>query len=291
MSTNINSKELLKEFIFNSFMPSITKNDCPTKINLRTMLKDYLFGQEMSLIKSEDLASRLMPDLIRRILERLDLWANLGVPFPCFQSDEKEELFVTWRHQKYEELTGYPAISENFISILEWVQSLSAREFLLPCAIYLKMLGAKKIFITDGPRDGGIDLIAKIEKSPFNSVSFFVQAKTGSRITRDAVLMEYGKYLSLPHEDIYQRYRRALEVDRSGDGASFCYAIFANCEFQNGAKEISSKLGVLLRSKIQIAYFLSQRFDGEVLKKAKDGSELNLKADLSLNISEKLPML
>jgi len=291
VSTDLKAKELINEFIYCALFPEITGQECPTKLNLLKSLKSHLNSKGIDAITIEELSAKWLPDLIRRVQRRLEDWIRLGVPFPCCQSDEQEGLLVTWKHPKYEELTGYTAISERFIRTLEWIGSLSPKEFLVACAIYLRLLGATKIFITDGPRDGGIDLIARIERTPFNSVIFFVQAKTSSIIARDTVLMEYGKYLSLPHEEIYQKYRKALEVDSAADGASYCYTVFANCEFHNSAKEISSKIGVLLRSKIQIAYFISQALDIDALVQFTAELKAYLKADLSLNIAARLPLL
>ena len=100
--------------------------------------------------------------------------------------------------------------------------------------------------------------------------------------------MEYGKYLSLPHEEVYQRYRRALNVDRSSDGASYCYAVISNTEFHNSAKEISSKVGILLRSKIQTAYFLSHLVQAKDLERIRCDLKNYLGVDLTLNLSNKI---
>lgn len=289
MNCVVKTKELLNNYLFFCLLPEVTNLKCPTKLNVRIHFKDYLCKQGIEPQASEELSLSQLHYLLDKIINHLDDWIRSGVPYPFWQSEEQDELFITWRHSKYEELTGYCPITEKFISILQWLERLSSREFLIACAVYLKILGATKIFITDGPHDGGIDLIGKIEQSPFNSLIFFIQAKTGTLITRDAVLMEYGKYLSLPHEKIYQQYREVLGVDRSVDGASYCYSIFGNCSFNPPAKGISSKLGILLRSKIQIAHFLSKIYEAEALEKIKQNLLSDcIRPDLSLNIAEKI---
>lgn len=292
MPTNLNPKEVLNDYIFSTLLPVITHQDCPKTLNLLTSLKLFLGKKINNEIQKEELAIKWMPDLIRRLTVRLEDWNSLGIPYPCCISEENDKSIITWKHPRYEEFTGFPSISENFIGIMQWVDTLNSREFLIVCAVLLKTLGATKIFITDGPNDGGLDLIARIERSPFNSIVFFVQSKTvqnkASLITRDTVLMEYGKYLSLPHEDIYQRYRRALDLDRSADGVSYCYSIMANSEFHNSAKEISCKIGVLLRSKIQISYFLSHIVDTAILEAVKTDLKDFLKADTTINIADKI---
>lgn len=278
--------------MFNVFLPWIVGPDCPTRINLLTSFKGYINSKIADTIKSEELAIKWLPDLTKKLDSRLFDWNSLGIPYPFWPSDENKELMLTWRHPKYEELTGYKPLNDNFINIINWIEKLNAREFLIVCAVLMKGLGASKIFITDGPSDGGIDLIARIEQSPFNSIVFFVQAKTvqdkTKQISRDTILMEYGKYLSMPHEEVYQKYRRALDVDRSSDGASYCYAVISNTEFHNSAKDISSKIGILLRSKIQTAYFLSHIVQATDLDRIKMDLKNYLGVDLTLNLSTKI---
>lgn len=292
MPANLTSKDAVNNYIFNSFLPEILGPNCPTKINLLTSFKGYVNKKISDAIMSEELAIRWLPDLLKKLEDRLSDWNSLGIPYPCCPSEQNKELMLTWRHPKYKEITGYNSLSENFIHILSWIEKLSSREFLIVCAVLLKGLGATKIFITDGPNDGGIDLIARVEQTPFNSLVFFVQSKTvqdkTKPISRDTVLMEYGKYLSLPHEEVYQRYRRALNVDRSSDGASYCYAVISNTEFHNSAKEISSKVGILLRSKIQTAYFLSHLVQAKDLERIRCDLKNYLGVDLTLNLSNKI---
>lgn len=163
---------------------------------------------------------------------------------------------------------------------------LSSRGFLFPCIAVLKALGAEKIFITDGPRDQGIDIIARLEGGPLQSVALFVQVKTTkSVISRDTLLMEYAKYLALPHTKKYQLYRKALGLDSSVDGAAYCYMVMTNQGFARSSREIAAHLGILLRSRIQIAYWLVQKTTLDSLRAIESELGTDLPADLGRNLA------
>ena len=73
-----------------------------------------------------------------------------------------EDLYICWFHHKFEEETGFEGLPTTFSWVLEWLDNLSPREFLIPCAMYLKLLGASKIFITDSSGDEGIDCLGVV---------------------------------------------------------------------------------------------------------------------------------
>jgi hypothetical protein len=75
------------------------------------------------------------------------------------------------------------------------------------------------------------------------------------------------------------------------DGACYCYVIFTNQTFHDASKEISSKLGILLRSNLQIAYYLSQQYSFEQLRDFKERMNLDFKANFELNIADELGWL
>lgn len=292
MSKDLNHKEIVNDFIFSHLMPVITSHSCPKILNLQSCIKEYLNSRLDDEILREELALKLMPDLIRRLNIRLEIWNRLGIPYPFRPKEDDEKCLITWQHQKYEELTGFQPVPQKYIEVMDWIDNLNSSEFLIACCVYLKVIGATKIFITDGSGDCGVDVIARVERSPFNSFVFFVQSKTvqnkTATLSRDLVLKEYGKYLSLKHEEIYQRYRRALGLDTSEDGVSYCYTILANCDFHNSAKEISAKIGALLRCKIQLSYFISQYFNATQLNEIKNNMKNNLKPDLTYNLADKI---
>jgi len=130
----------------------------------------------------------------------------------------------------------------------------------VPCVLYLRTIGATRIFVTDGPNDEGVDIIALVGRGGLQSTALFCQVKTlttGS-ISRSNLLAEYGKFLALPHTKKYHHYRDALGLDRSIDGTSYCYAFITNQGFAIPARRIAASLGVLLRSRIQIAHWLTE---------------------------------
>ena len=141
----------------------------------------------------------------------------------------------------------------------QWLGTLTPRGFLLPCVLFLKTLGASRVFVTDGPNDEGVDIIGRIGEGALQSTTLFCQVKTqNAHVGREQLLTEYGKYLALPHTKKYQRYREALGLDQSVDGSSYLYVFMTNQGFAIPSRQIARSLGILLRSRIQIAHWLSQ---------------------------------
>jgi hypothetical protein len=199
---------------------------------------------------------------------------------------DRKGLLAGWVHDRHLDLTGYPPVSEEFIEIYHWLSSLNEREFLLPVVCFLKLVGCDAIFVTDGTGDEGIDCLGRIGVGPLRSIVLFVQAKSKiDHVPRDLVLQEYGKYAALPRTPKFHSYLEALGVERSMDGAAFNYVIIASNEFQASAQQVSARLGVLLRSRRQLAYFLSQQTSLANLKALHARSLIPPRPDLSTNLA------
>ena len=259
--SSLSGREKINEFIFDKLFDSVCKVDCPQTVNVQREFRDHLSSLPALEPQADELAERWRPSLLARIERVLvEHWVNLGVPRPLSLLDERDTL-VTWRHPKYVELSGFEPPTNEFFSIFEWLGQLSSQQFLVPCACLLAFLGADPIFITEGSGDGGVDCIGRIKDGPFRSGCLFVQAKTGSSaIKRDTVLTEYSKYLILPHLEKYKVYCERLGIETSSDGAAFTYLIVSNSEFNGPARKAASHLGILLRSRSQLSYWLSSRF-------------------------------
>ena len=267
----VSGKEKINGFIFNELFNSVCKVDCPHTVNVQRAFRDHLSLSSTVRPQADELAEKWRPNLLDQIERVLvEHWGNLGVPQPLYFLDDRSTL-VTWRHPKFTELSGLDPPTSGFFSIFDWLNRLSSQEFLVPCVCLLALLGADPIFITEGSGDGGIDCIGRIKDGPFRSGCLFIQAKTSSTtITRDTILTEYSKYLILPRLEKYRIYCENLGVESSSDGAAFTYLIVSNNEFNGPARKAASHLGVLLRSRSQLAYWLSTRLSlselDEILK-------------------------
>ena len=229
--------------------------------------------------------------LNRRLLDVVEEWSRLGIPCPIGWSEDSD-LWLTWRHPKYVELTGQLGLHRKYIFSLNWLSTLNAREYLLPGVLFLKILGCDPIYVTDGPNDEGIDCIGRIAEGPLRSTIVFLQVKTRqgnqNRMGRDVVLQEYGKYLMLAKTTKYRDYLDALKFDEIRDGSANLFLMVSNVEFDPRGTEIARDLGVILRSRRQIAYFLSMHFTMRGLVDAKRKVKIPSTPDLSTNLSTEL---
>ncbi|GEM_PF-2075251 len=264
----LSGKEEVQKFVFGNLFGHVSRVDCPPTLNVQRAFRDHLASQLRAKLMADELAEKWRLNLLQLIERQLvENWDGLGVPRPMALLNDEETL-VTWTHPKFSELSGLDPLRNEFFAIMDWLNGLSSQEFLIPCVCLLALIGADPIFVTEGSGDGGVDCIGKIERGPLRSLCLFVQAKTSSsRITRDRLLMEYGKYQMLPHLDRYKLYRENLGLNSSSDGASLMYMLVSNNEFDAPARSVASNLGVLLRSRTQLAYWLWACTSREVLEK------------------------
>ena len=225
------------------------------KENLEIILEEYRSAD----YSADELAEKWRHNLLDQVEHTLTTrWDSLGIPRPIAFLEESNDTLVTWTHPKFSELSGFDPLTENYFAIVEWLCALNPEEFLIPCACLLALLGAEFIFITEGSGDKGIDCIGRIDHGLFRSLCFFVQAKkSNSIIAREVVLIEFGKYQMLPCTDRYKTYLEKLKIGNSSDGMAIIYMIATNNEFHPSARIVASSLGILLRSRTQLAHMLS----------------------------------
>ena len=270
-------------------MPELLSAGSPQVVNLLSRFSAYLRGPaDQSNLAADENAERWLATLRDRLNDELASWTNRGVPRPASIAPDQITL-ITWKHPNFEALTGFKSPGLAFFEILDWLRILDSTEFLIPSAVFLAHLGANRIYVTDSTGDEGIDLIGTIEEGPLRSTGLFVQAKTTSNrspITRDAVLLEYAKYVSLPHTEKYREYMRALDIDSTIDGSALIYVITANTRFNNPAREVAARLGILLRSHIQLARYVQLRYTTmEDVRRMHSRLASHLKADLVTNVA------
>jgi hypothetical protein len=143
--------------------------------------------------------------------------------------------------------------------------------------------------VTDGPRDEGIDCIGLVDQGGLRSTAIFIQAQSrGDLLGGDMLLQEYSKYAALPRTDKYMHYLNALGVPRRLDGAGFLYAVLANSDFKFAAQQYAARLGVLLRSRRQVAQILSSRTALATLERLEANVRIPETGDLTTNFAPQL---
>lgn len=288
MKTN----EIVKDYLYKSLFPKIFSATCPKFININTDYVRYLRDEKsINQNKSEEKLRASKALLLERIERRTKEFVFQGLQPPLYQIDD--DRFISWIHPKYEEYTGHKGISLEFYEVVRWMNSLTANEFLLVACLFLKVIGADKIYVTDGSNDSGIDCIGKITGGNLNSFVFFVQSKTiqSGLVRKEAVLSEFGKYAALPHTNRYRDYRNALGLNASVDGCSYCYLFLTNSEFHDSCKDICGLLGIVLRSRYQLAKAVAESYCIEDVIGVEKRLSSCIKLDLVTNLAPLLPKL
>lgn len=280
---DLGGKEAIQGFIRRHLVPTVVSIDPPKAINVLAQFATYLVNEGTPQIVAEERAEEWRRLLIDRITRELVHWEKVGTSRPAWFAEDGQTL-LTWSHPRFVERTGFPSANLLYFEALEWIRALNGKAFLIPCAVFLRSMGADPIYITDGPGDEGIDLIGMVNGGALHSTTVFVQAKSGGGpMSRDAMLLEYGKYKHLFRTTKYNEYRRALPENPSG--RSFVYAIAARAGFLHAAQEIGARLGILLRSDIQLAQYVEDRY--QTISTVHDMAERmsrHLQADLTHNV-------
>jgi hypothetical protein len=228
--------------------------------------------------------------------EKADKFIRIGLPSPIYQTTEDSAVFLSWFHQKYMEYSEVLPPNDNFLEILDWISKCDGNEFLLACSAYFSAIDCDKIYITDQPHDGGIDLIASNLKIPKIPIYFFAQAKTGTNhhMSKEVFQQELGKYRSLKQKEQFIKYLST--VSHNLNGYALSYVFLTNQEIlENTIREANLSEAILL-SRLQLAYTISLRYSKQQIDRVgcevKKSSNSNLfKADLRLNIATKFKRL
>ena len=256
-------------------------------VNLRSALRDRLLTEGHTSYRADEIASEWAGRLSKEINERLQEWDLLGIPRPLIQGSSAST-FLTFKNPSYEKYSGKKGLPTDFPEILEFIRTLSTREFLIVPACLLFIAKCDPIFITEGANDGGIDCMGKLSHSPMRSLCIFMQSKAGPtlpKISTNTIRQEFAKFQDFQNSTQFINYLTALDTMYSVDGQAFCYAIVSNSEFDKAACNHARKKQVLLRSCRQAAFWISQSFRAEHLVQLRNELEPFLSRDLRRNIA------
>ena len=285
----VSGKEAINGFVYGHVLPVVLSVDTPKLLNVYDRFSAYLRESGYPALVADENAEKWFPQIVGQIETELASWGKRGLPKPASMTADARTL-VTWQHQDYEDLTGERSLKADYFYTLDRIRNLGPREFLIPNVIFLAQLGADRIFITDSKGDEGVDLIGTIRRGPLSSTGVFVQAKSKregeNAVSRDAVLLEYAKFVSLPHTEMFRQYSRALGIDTSIDGSTLIYAITANTRFNASARSVAARLGILLRSDVQLALYVHDRYpDVRHVEEVFVRLGEHLERDLELNVA------
>ena len=282
--------DAVKTFVQENLIAAALVLDPPETLNIFQQFTNFLVAGRFNKLRAEEEAEK-QSGLVRYWLDQaLDQWIEIGLPAPIGYANNPD-VVLTRKHARYREITGYEPLSSSFIETHEWLAGLGPREFLMPCVAFLKIIGCDPIFVTDGPRDRGIDCIGKIAGGPMRSTIVFVQSKTSSTrqwLSPQVIYQEYGKYAMLPRTDKYREYLRALNVEKNCDGSTSVYVVISNGEFGRQTQVVARELGILLRSVRQLAYFLAIYSTPKQLKEMESQIPMPSRPDLTTNMASRI---
>lgn len=279
----LGGKEAVRRFIHEHLVPAVVSTEPPIAVNVLARFAAYLVSEGAPPIVAEERAEEWRQLLIDRVTKELIRWEEVGTSRPAWFAEDERTL-LTWSHPKFSDRTGFPSMGLLYFEALQWIRVLEGKHFLIPCAVFLRSIGADPIYITDGTGDEGIDLIGMVNGGALHSTTVFVQAKSGGgQMSRDAMLLEYAKYKHLFRTNKYGEYLSALP--KSPSGSSFVYAVAARAGFAPAAQDAAARLGILLRSDIQLAQYIEERYQTISSVRDMEGRmSTHLQADLTYNV-------
>ena len=281
-------------FLNSKLVPSVVSPYAPSTLNLFDAFVSHLKEDVgWGPIRAADFVEEHFVQLCEVIETHFCDWDAQGIPRPIAQTDQ-DHVFVAWPHDQFRRFSGLQEIIDgNFCEVFDFVKGVDGRAFLVICALWLKGMDFREIYICDGRGDEGVDLLGMLNQGGLRSLIAVIQAKTSNRtVTRGTVVSEYGKYKSLIHTPKYMEYRRALGIDGSIQGGTWAYVIMANQSFNETARVAARNLGVLLRSVHQISFDISKKYTKSQIAAEVDRI-VNLeegapKADLTVNFCRQL---
>ncbi len=263
----------------------VTSSSGSKPINGGKELRDALCSAGHSELRSAELAEKWGDRLRDEVGNCLTEWEKLGLPQPLIES-EIRLTFLPYGHARYQALAKSPKMTLAYAEACQFIDALSRTDFLLVPLCLLQLAGCDPILITDGKGDLGVDCIGSIKTGPTRSLTIFAQAKTSNtQIAPETIRVDFDKFRTLQKKPQFGDYLMAVGANTSLDGRAVCYGFFSNTEFSNSAREYGREEGILLRSRKQAAYWLSQGFGVSGLRKLRDEIGLTLKRDLSRNVA------
>ena len=255
------SGDELAAFSYQRIWELVVTSAVPDRLNARTELVSFLTAKGHVKIIAEEFAEKNIGRLLTNVERVCEQWEALGIPRPLYLNDQMGTI-ITWKHPKYQNISGRQPLSPEFCAVWQWVKSCRERDFLFCCAAYLFQLGCGRIYVTDTRGDGGIDLIGVHDAGPLRGICFFVQAKTaGGEVGKESLYSEYTKFLLLRFNSRWHEYQRAAGLDNVSDGVGLVYLFASNQEFNPAVMQAARDLPIMLRSGRQIAHCLAARAD------------------------------
>ena len=282
------------QFIANELMSTALSTGAPSLVNILDSFNHFLQRHGFNPLRASEEAQKQESLILRHLENELQEWHILGVPAPISYIEDNNRIIITWKHRlfRHRHFDTTEFNTENFVAIYDWISALHDRDLLFACIVLLKLLKCNPIYVSDGSGDMGVDCIGKISTGSLQSAVILVQAKSlrnpARRITENVLRQEYAKYAMLKRTDKYLEYLNKLAVFQGRDGSAELYLVVTNSEFSSDAQRAASKLGILLRSKRQVAFYLALSTTIEAIRELCEDCQLPAGPDMDRNLAEEI---
>ncbi len=283
--------EAVKTFVVDHLLANSLSTNAPDVLNIAEQFNQFLMDNGFGPLRASEETEKQETLISLKLEEELEEWHALGVPTPIDYVDSNNNILLTWKHGRFSErnFDSRSYRTAEFVSVYNWLLTLQERQFLFACVLYLKQLGCDPIFVTDGSGDMGVDCIGKVSIGPFRSLAVFVQSKTmqrsQGRIAGSTLRQEYAKFVMLKRSEKYIEYLRELSAFDGQDGSGEVFFFVTNGEFKSDAQKAANQLGIVLRSKRQMAFFFSLAYTFEEIEGAFKRLTIPAGPDLDRNLS------
>lgn len=212
-----------------------------------------------SLSESEEKADEWAPTFESFLEESLQLvWLSEGVNPPLEKAVDTPGLFLGPCNSNY---TG--EFNENCFAVLDLVLNTDERTLNFVAACTLAVLGASKIFVVDGARDGGVDVIGCWTSGASRGLCACVQVKAWSgRLAAQHVEDAMTKFLVGRGKRVWENYRSYIGAGHL-PGVGHVFALLSRDGFQSNGFDAGRKLGALCWGPRKVALTLGSYMSAE----------------------------
>ncbi|MFC8181403.1 restriction endonuclease [Rhodococcus sp. NPDC057297] len=219
---------------------SLAVSTLPRKtVHVLSHLSRAFTNHGYSEMQSDELAELWADRFLLLFDEYIDeTWSLDEIDPPLYASTMQEHVLLGVRHPRF-----MGGINEDRLQIINFIRYCDPVEFVWCCAIALAHCGASKVFIVDGPNDGGIDVLGLYRTPAIHAHCVAIQAKawTGGLSAQhvEDVVNKYHFGLRKPVWEIYD----ALVDLRTQPGVSKSLIIASRDGFGSSGLTASRSLG------------------------------------------------
>jgi hypothetical protein len=230
---------------------------------LRYLAEEFL-AAGCSLLASEELAEEWAPRFSEQLDNHLrELWQSEGVEPPLEPSERAPHMFIGPKHPSF---SG--SFDQNCFDILEVISECDDQELNFIAACALAALSADKIYVVDGSRDAGVDVLGCWTMRDVGGLCICVQSKAWSGgLAGQHIEDIFNKFFTGSWKPVWDTYRSNLGASAL-PGLGRLLVVVSRDGFSQTAFDVARSTGVLCWGPRRLALTLASRFSASTLTTA-----------------------